>query len=243
MYPVIQVIFRGQSLQKWVDDSIAESTQRIADFDTQIDREQKQLAAASQRSTQGNSARAEWRHCESRYRATDAHCPPAAKTLYRTVPARRSVQNLDRDRGGCDGRDAVQECLHGVQLDLGRSTHVHDHAGTAQAVLPANAADGFGRLRPEQQQRIDEPLYLRSGQRRRRSAGCYGPGHRRTAENALLPDRAAWICWRLLLVSLLVAPLAGFLISRLSKALKRANRKAMEEMSKLYTILRKPSAA
>ena len=46
MYPVIQVIFRGQSLQKWVDESIAESTQRIADFDTQIDREQKQLAAA-----------------------------------------------------------------------------------------------------------------------------------------------------------------------------------------------------
>ena len=48
---------------------------------------------------------------------------------------------------------------------------------------------------------------------------------------------AAWICWRLLLVSLLVAPLAAYFISRLSKALKRANRKAMEEMSQLYTIL------
>ena len=48
---------------------------------------------------------------------------------------------------------------------------------------------------------------------------------------------AAWICWRLLLVSLLIAPIAGYLISRLAKTLKRANRKALEEMSGLYNIL------
>ena len=44
---------------------------------------------------------------------------------------------------------------------------------------------------------------------------------------------AAYICWQLLLLSLVVAPLAGFLIGLLAKTLKRANRKALEEMSSL----------
>lgn len=48
---------------------------------------------------------------------------------------------------------------------------------------------------------------------------------------------AAYICWQLLVLSLVVAPLAGLLIGLLAKTLKRANRKALEEMSSLYTIL------
>ena len=41
----------------------------------------------------------------------------------------------------------------------------------------------------------------------------------------------------LLLLSLLIAPPAGYLISLLAKTLKRANRKALEDMSGLYRIL------
>ncbi|MBX7164931.1 MAG: ABC transporter ATP-binding protein/permease [Pirellulales bacterium] len=48
---------------------------------------------------------------------------------------------------------------------------------------------------------------------------------------------AAFICWRLLLLSLVIAPVAALLINRLGKMLKRANRKAMEEMSQLYGLL------
>ncbi|MHB1037804.1 MAG: ABC transporter ATP-binding protein [Pirellulales bacterium] len=48
---------------------------------------------------------------------------------------------------------------------------------------------------------------------------------------------AGWICWRLLLLSLIIAPPAAFLISRLAKMLKRANRRAMEEMSQIYNTL------
>src|SRR4051812_32897337 len=38
---------------------------------------------------------------------------------------------------------------------------------------------------------------------------------------------AAYICWRLLLVSLLIAPLAGYVMVRLSKSLRKANKRAM----------------
>jgi len=48
---------------------------------------------------------------------------------------------------------------------------------------------------------------------------------------------AAWISWQLLLLSLILAPLAGISINALSKALKRANRRAMEEMSQIYSTL------
>lgn len=48
---------------------------------------------------------------------------------------------------------------------------------------------------------------------------------------------AAWVCWPLLVLSLLLAPIAAYLIRSLARSLKRANRRAMEEMSQIYNIL------
>ncbi len=48
---------------------------------------------------------------------------------------------------------------------------------------------------------------------------------------------AGWICWRLLLLTLVIAPLAGYLVGWLARAIKRANRRAMEEMAVIYTTL------
>ena len=48
---------------------------------------------------------------------------------------------------------------------------------------------------------------------------------------------AAYSVWRLLLLTLIVTPVAGFPIRWLAKMLKRANRRAMEEMAVIYTTL------
>lgn len=48
---------------------------------------------------------------------------------------------------------------------------------------------------------------------------------------------AGIVCWQLLVLSLVLAPLAALAIRWLAKALKRANRRAMEEMSQLYGVL------
>ncbi len=48
---------------------------------------------------------------------------------------------------------------------------------------------------------------------------------------------AAVISWRLLLLSMVVAPVAGYLIQWLAKSLKRANRRAMEEMAGMFGTL------
>jgi subfamily B ATP-binding cassette protein MsbA len=48
---------------------------------------------------------------------------------------------------------------------------------------------------------------------------------------------AAWFSWRLLLLTLLIAPLAGYSIHWLGKALKRTHKKAMQEFSIIYETL------
>ncbi len=48
---------------------------------------------------------------------------------------------------------------------------------------------------------------------------------------------AFWINWRLTLLSLLVLPLIGLVFAYLSKLLKRASRRMMESMTRIYRIL------
>ena len=48
---------------------------------------------------------------------------------------------------------------------------------------------------------------------------------------------AALISWQLLLLSVLAAPLAGYLVHSLARSLKKANRRAMQELSSLYEHL------
>lgn len=48
---------------------------------------------------------------------------------------------------------------------------------------------------------------------------------------------AAWFSWRLLLLVMIVTPVAALLIRWLGKSLKRANRRAMEELSGVYETL------
>src|SRR3954464_8779193 len=48
---------------------------------------------------------------------------------------------------------------------------------------------------------------------------------------------AAWISWRLLLLTIIIAPLAGYSIHWLGKALKRTHKKAMQELSSIYETL------
>ncbi len=48
---------------------------------------------------------------------------------------------------------------------------------------------------------------------------------------------AMFVCPRLLLLVMVVTPLLGFVMTQLSRAIRRASRRAMEEMSQLYGLL------
>ncbi|QDV68263.1 Lipid A export ATP-binding/permease protein MsbA [Rosistilla carotiformis] len=48
---------------------------------------------------------------------------------------------------------------------------------------------------------------------------------------------AAIVCWRLLLLIMVIAPVMGWVISMLSKSIRRASRRVMEEMTQMYSVL------
>lgn len=48
---------------------------------------------------------------------------------------------------------------------------------------------------------------------------------------------AMFICWRLMLLVMIVTPVVALVMTYLSRAIRRASRKAMEEMSQLYGML------
>jgi subfamily B ATP-binding cassette protein MsbA len=48
---------------------------------------------------------------------------------------------------------------------------------------------------------------------------------------------AAWVSWRLLLLTIIIAPLAFYSIHYLGRALKRTHRRAMQELSSIYETL------
>jgi ATP-binding cassette subfamily B protein/subfamily B ATP-binding cassette protein MsbA len=48
---------------------------------------------------------------------------------------------------------------------------------------------------------------------------------------------AAWVSWQLLLLTIIIAPVAGYSVHWLGKALKRTHRKAMQELSTIYETL------
>jgi ATP-binding cassette subfamily B protein/subfamily B ATP-binding cassette protein MsbA len=236
-YPVIQVIFKGQSLQNWADGKIATAKQNIDDFDKQIDRQQAALAAAPatvERDLQValNGIRAN-RDVEEKSLALwlrlkpyiDRYLPDDPfKTLILIVGA-LMVATLCKN---------VCMVLNSIWVDrLTYMTTLELRKQFYRRTLRMDLA-GFG-------QNSSSELMSRFTY----DLDSVGGGVQSLMGRAIVEPLkmlaclvgAAWICWRLLLVSLLVAPPAVFLIGRLSKALKRANRRAMEEMSQLYTIL------
>jgi ATP-binding cassette subfamily B protein/subfamily B ATP-binding cassette protein MsbA len=65
----------------------------------------------------------------------------------------------------------------------------------------------------------------------------FGKAIREPLKMACCLIAASWVCWRLLLFTLILAPLAAWLIAMLGKSVKRANRRAMEDMSVIYNAL------
>ena len=65
----------------------------------------------------------------------------------------------------------------------------------------------------------------------------FGKTIREPMKMAVCLGGAAWFNWRLLLFSMLICPLAGYLMMRLAKMTKRANKKAVEESANLLNRL------
>ncbi len=237
LYPIIEVTLRGESLAHWINDQIAESERIGVDFRRQVALQEAKIVATA--AADRAPLESKLQHLTARLTAEERALerfrwlkPPIDRYLptdpFLTLVALISglmLTTLVKDTFLTLGQFLVDRLAHLAVFDLRKKFYrrtlrlelaTFNESGTSDLLSRFtydldNVAQGvqtvFGRA-------IREPLKM--------LACLIG---------------AAWICWQLLLLSLLVAPLAGYLIARLARTLKKANRRAMEQMSSLYNVL------
>ncbi len=239
IYPVIEVIFRGQSLQKWVANDIAKAEAAIADID-------KELAALPE-----NGA---------------AIPDPQTTTPLREFDRESLLNRRAAEQAFLEGRRWLEPYIQQYLPDDPFQTLVVVMMVLLAGTLLKNVFLVLDTILVDRLTMLAMSHLRKKFFRRTLRLDLAHFGENNTSEllsrftndsDALycgvqtLLGRAireplkmiaclagaAWVSWQLLLFSLLCAPLMGYLVSRLAKSLKRANRRIMEEITQLYGIL------
>ncbi|HVA47500.1 MAG TPA: ABC transporter ATP-binding protein [Pirellulales bacterium] len=238
VYPLVEVTTKGRSLQQWADESVVQSEKKASELRAEAAKLAAEIpaTAADQRDGLEKTRQRLLRQAEledhdaARYRWVNQHLlqplfpQDPFLTLMLVVGALLAgtiVKSLFFVAQQILVARLAQRVVFNLRKEFYRRTLRMDLAtftseGTSELMsrftfdmesLSSGLNDFFGKL-------IREPLKMIT---------CL--------------VGAACVCWQLLLLSLVVAPLSALLIRWLAKTLKRANRKAMEEMSQIYNIL------
>jgi len=237
-YPFIKVVLEGKSIQTWVADEINRGNQVISGLDEQIEKSRAQLAAA------GPEQQAEFE--------TALHLLQTRRDNEASLMHRFYVwvePHLDRWLPNDPFQTLV---LVVVVLLVG--TVLKGLLVIANNVLVARLAAlatfDLRKLFYRRTLRLDLATFNDEGSSDLMSRFTHDTSNignaLETAFGKLVVEPlkmvaclvgAALVCWRLLLLSLIVAPPAAMAIRWLSKMLKRANRRAMEQMVQIFNVL------
>ncbi|MEO8494837.1 MAG: ABC transporter ATP-binding protein, partial [Planctomycetota bacterium] len=237
VYPFVEVVFEGQSLQQWIDREIEDHEKRAHELTWEISALRETLPHLTGDDYRLASARID-------YTETDHIAEAAALRRFRWC------------------RPFVHQYLPATPFNtlllivgvLLVGTALKDAFLVANLVLVERlvqlAAYDLRKLFFRQTLRLDLASFGESRNSELLSHFTYdlngvvagldtlfGKAMREPLKMVVCLIGASFISWRLLLFSLIVAPPAIFLMQRLAKSIKRANRRAMEEMSLLYHTL------
>ncbi len=236
VYPIVEVAIKGKSLQAWVAEKIASTEAKSAELRREIARLEKApppngkpLEAAAQdvaflhRRLQAEEAAA----------ATARRLQPWIDRYLPADPFRTVVWIVVALMAATAVKDfflfannmLVERAVQMVSFDLRKQLYHH--------MLRMDLGE-FGEQRTgTMMSRFNVDLgYLSTG-----LSTLFGRAILEPLKGLACLVGAAFVCWRLLLFSLLLAPLAGFLIRTLARSIKRANRRALEENAQLMGVL------
>ncbi len=237
VYPFVEVVFRGESLQQRVTEEIENARRTAASLRAEIVR----LETAKRGATEQELRRIESRIVTAKA-AIDAERRAEAGYLWAKPYLDRYLPN-----------DPFQTLVVITGL-LMLGTLLKELFLVAQNVLVCRLAElaayDLRKLFYRRTLRMDLSAFDQQGSADLMSRfthdmqrvvegliALFGKMIREPLKMAACLIGAALISWQLLLLSVVLAPVAALLIHWLSKALKRANRRAMEEMAQLYTTL------
>lgn len=237
VYPFVEVVFNGESMPEWVDRQIAAGEQTTAALRDEIDQLKRQLPSApaeAEDSLQRQIARDRARlQAEQVALARNRFLQPLIHEYLPTDPfqtllvivAALVLGTLVKDIFLVVGSIAVARLTHRTTLELRNEFYRRTLAMDLSSFGESDRGDLLNRF---------------TGDMNALAAGIetlFGRAVREPLKMLACLVGAALVSWRLLILSLVIAPLAGYLIGRLAKSLKRANRRAMEEMSQIYNTL------
>jgi subfamily B ATP-binding cassette protein MsbA len=236
VYPFVEVVFHNQTLQQKVAQEIAEAEGKITVLDKKIVGLQQQLQAGGpdrQRSERELLEAQTLREYEQEALAGYRFVQPYLNRFVPQDPFLTMVVIILVLIAGTVVK-TIFLVAHSILVSKLAALATFDlrkefYRRTLRMDLATFGADGAGELMSRFTYDLENV-----------AAGInslFGKAVREPLKMIVCLIGAGYICWRLLLLSLLIAPLAGFLVSRLARLLKRANRKAMEEMSQIYAIL------
>ena len=242
LYPFVEVALRGESLQHWVSDKIDQAEQTAGKMTREIERLERQVPGALHEHgdpEQKGSVRTELVQAKSRLKAEQ----DAAQRYRKLKPYIDTYLP-----------DTPLQTLGLITTVLLLGTIVKDLFLVAQNILVARLAQlstfELRKLFYRRTLRMDLAAFSEDGTADLMSrfthdmenvalglTVLFGKLIREPLKMVACLAGAAFICWRLLLLSMVIAPVAAWMVRWLGKTLKRANRRAMEGMAEMYTTL------
>ncbi len=242
IYPFAEVAVRGRTLQQWADDKIDEARRNDAEYGREAEelaRKVAGVAAGAKGAAEAASLRREIARLQSQRkveRAAEAKFAWIKPWIDRYVP-----------------HDPFQTLTMfiGVLLVLTVAKILFLMANTVLVSrLSHLGALGLRRRFFRRTLNMDVATFANDGTSDLMSRfthdteavtggldALFGRVIREPLKMAVCLIGAAVVCWQLLVLSLILVPLGSFLTRQLARSLKRANRRAMEDMAQLYTTL------
>ncbi|MDA8564037.1 ABC transporter ATP-binding protein/permease [Mariniblastus sp.] len=249
VYPFVEIVLQNKTLPQWADERIEESTTRIAKCEQRLD--ELQGAAVSKSSSNAGDSTVSTTALTSAAEASEiraikydlkAEHSRLATTQYLQPIINRFAPN-DAFRTlvylmGVMFFATVVRCLclfgnmvyvarvgHRTVLDLQQRAFENVLSLESHEAGSGGTSDLISRIRGETQMigRTVTTLFGKTVREPLKMAACL--------------TGAAYVNWRLLILSVLVCPLAGFVLAMLARATRRATKRAIEQSANLMDRL------
>ena len=239
VYPFVEVVLTGHSLHDWVEQEadkseklIADREQRITDLELRLEQLPAADPAIADLKRQVSSAEYDVEIQHTRSKAREALVPwikkYAPETPFATLTWLMGLMFFGTVARGLflmGSMVSVARVSQRTMLDLQNDVFGNVLDMEAAELGVKGTGDLVGRIRSETGA-ISKAILVLYGKSVREPLKLFG-----------CLAGAAWVNWRLLLFSLLICPVAGYLMVTLAKITKRANKKAMEESARLLNRL------
>ena len=239
VYPFVEVVLTGHSLHDWVEQEadkseklIADREQTIADLELRLEQVSAGDPAIADLKRQVSSAEYDVEIQHARSKGREALVPwikkYAPETPFATLAWLMGLMFFGTVARGLflmGSMVSVARVSQRTMLDLQNDVFGNVLDMEAAELGVKGTGDLVGRIRSETGA-ISKAILVLYGKSVREPLKLFG-----------CLAGAAWVNWRLLLFSLLICPVAGYLMVTLAKVTKRANKKAMEESAKLLNRL------